>query len=69
MGPGEKLLSFVRSAIFGLVRENFPLKSHHGRVKKYRGQGLVGLLFTAGQKYARVESLKILNKLFLLESM
>jgi len=52
---------------FGLGLEKFPLKFQKlqffslqikkissGRVKKYLGQRQVGLLFTAGQKYARV---------------
>jgi len=66
---GSKFLAQVGSAIFGLgLRlENFSLKSQIfqffslwlnkislGRVKKYLGQRWVGLLFTAGQKYARV---------------
>jgi len=39
--------------------QHYPLKVKKfasGRVKKYPGQTWVGLLFTAGQKYARVKS-------------
>jgi len=63
MGLGLKFLTRVGSAIFGLGLsfENFPSKSQIFqffalRVKKNLGQSRVGLLFTAGQKYARVGS-------------
>jgi len=71
MGLGQKYLTRVRSAIFGLglALENFPLKSRFfqifalqvkeissGWVNKYLSQSRVGLLFTADQKYARVGS-------------
>jgi len=65
------LLGGVGSAIFGLGLDlaNFP-KNHKlkkkipstskkissGWVKKYPGQSWVGLLFTAGQKYAQVRA-------------
>jgi len=69
MGLGQIFLTLVRSAIFGLdlALENFILKSKifqffalqvkkisSSWVKKYPGQTRVGLLFTAGQKYAWV---------------
>jgi len=61
MGPGQKFLTLVGSAIFGLGLdlENFPLKIPNFsifslRIKKYLGQvGQVCLLITAGQKYDR----------------
>jgi len=72
MGLGQKFLTRAGSAIFGLglSLEIFPLKipnftvfSPSGqqkiasvRAKKYPGQRWVGLLFTEGQKYARVRS-------------
>jgi len=66
MGPGQKFLTRVGSAIYGLGLEfgKFPLKTSNfsiffpsdqkkiasGRVGKYPGQSRVDLLFTAGQK-------------------
>jgi len=57
MGLGQKILTRVGSAIFGLGLglENFPPKSQIfqfslGRVKKYSGQRQAGLLFTPDQK-------------------
>jgi len=61
MGPGQKFLTRVRSAIYGL---GFPLKTSNFsivfasdqknllglQVKKYPGQMRVGLLFTVYQK-------------------
>jgi len=71
MGLGQIFVAWARSAIFGLGMdlENFLQKRQifqyfvlrvkkmsSGRVEKYPGQSRVGLLFTAGQKYARVGS-------------
>jgi len=71
MGPGPKFLTWaesgqffvapVRSAIFHLGLENFPLKIPNFpifslRVKKNTGQRWNGFLFTASKKYARVGS-------------
>jgi len=68
---GPNFVSWVRSAIFvlGLDLENFSLKSQNFKffpikskkissclIKKYPGQRRVNLLFTVGQKYARVGS-------------
>jgi len=58
MGSGQKFLTWVGSAIYGLGWENFKCqifslrikKISSGRVKKYPGQRQVGLLFTAAQK-------------------
>jgi len=47
--------------IFPLRKPNFSIFCPSGWVKKYLGQRLVGLLFTAGQKYARVGSVPISN--------
>jgi len=66
MGPGKIFLPGSGQPFPGL--ENFILKMPNfqffpsgqkissGWVKKYSGQSLSGILFTAGQKYARVES-------------
>jgi len=65
MGLGQKFLTRVGSAIYGLGLnlENFPKKHQifqfftlrvkkisSGRVRKYPGRRRVDLLFTAGQK-------------------
>jgi len=65
MKPGQFFVARDGSAIFGL--ENFPLNDPFfnfftfgsktislSQVKKSLGQSRVGLLFTAGQKYAQV---------------
>jgi len=68
MGPGQKFLTQVGSAISGLGLENFLYKSQffHSdkkiasrRVKKYLGQMWVSLLSTMGQKHPRVGSVAI----------
>jgi len=71
MGLGQKYLTrvgsifsgWVSSTIYGLGLdlENFPLKRQIFqffplRNKKYPGQRQFGLLFTVGQKYARVRA-------------
>jgi len=67
MGPSQKCLTLVRSAIFGLGLglENYPKNPNFfpsskkiglDRVKKYPGQRWVVLLFTASQWYARVRA-------------
>jgi len=68
MGPGQKILTLVGSAFYGLGMDldNFPLKCQNFqyfalRVKKYLGQSRVSLLFTAGQKYVWVGSGPISN--------
>jgi len=55
MGPDQNFLTQVRSAIFGLGLGNFPKKPKFSNLFPFgSGQRLVGLLFTAGQRYARV---------------
>jgi len=57
---GQFFVALVGSAIFGLGLDNFPKKSKNFQFlpfgSKSPGQRWVGLLFTAGQNYARVGS-------------
>jgi len=62
MGPDQNFFdpgwvpSMVWVWIWKISPKNVKFFIFFLRVKKYRGQRRVGLLFTAGQKYARVGS-------------